>query len=188
MKKILSFLLASLMLLSIIACDQTTVNENNDISVQPEVSDEPETTEEPEITEEPETTEEPEVSDEPEITEEPEVPEEPETTGEPEIEEPAFDTSWASNDFEKLIPKPPFEGWVGTVESDNVYEMETSKANPDGTLDYYDTWAAYIQTLTDAGFNLTGDVYSAKGTDTKGNNIKLQCGDGYAWITITVKQ
>lgn len=96
----------------------------------------------------------------------------------------AFDTSWASNDFEKLIPQPPFEGWSGEETSKNVYEMETSQANADGSGTYYDTWAEYIQTLSDCGFTVQGDAYSAEGTDGNGNMVKLQCGDGYAWITI----
>lgn len=150
MKKILSFFLVLLLVVSLTACDQPSVDvDDNTIGV-------PEVTEEPEVTET--------------------------------VEEPAFDTSWASNDFEKLIPQPPFEGWTGTVESDNVYEMETSKANPAGTLDYYDTWTAYLQTLTDIGFTVDGDVYSSKATDSNGNSFKLKCGDGFAWITITVKK
>ena len=100
---------------------------------------------------------------------------------------PAFDTSWASNDFEKLIPQPPFEGWSGENTSDNIYKMETSQANADGSGAYYDTWAAYIQTLKDCGFTVKGDMYSAEGTDSNGNKVELQCGDGHAWITIYTK-
>lgn len=95
-----------------------------------------------------------------------------------------FDTSWASNDFEKLIPQPPFNGWTGETASENVYKMETSQANADGSGTYYDTWAAYIQTLRDCGFAVNGDAYSAEGTDSNGNKVELLCGDGHAWITI----
>lgn len=98
--------------------------------------------------------------------------------------EPAFDTSWASNDFEKLIPQPPFNGWNGEKASENVYKMETSQANADGNGTYYDTWAAYIQTLKDCGFTVKGDTYSSEGTDSNDNKVELQCGDGHAWITI----
>lgn len=96
----------------------------------------------------------------------------------------SFDTDWASNDFEKLIPEPPFTGWTAEQTSDNTYEMETPNANPDGSDDYYDTWAAYQQTLTDCGFRLDGDVYISEGSDSNGTTVELQCGEGYAWITI----
>ena len=87
-------------------------------------------------------------------------------------------------EFEKLIPQSPFEGWNGEKISENVYKMETSQANADGSGTYYDTWAAYVQTLRDCGFTVQGDPYSAEGTDRNGNQVELQCGDGHAWITI----
>ena len=98
--------------------------------------------------------------------------------------QPAFDTSWASNDLEKLIPKPPFDGWTVKSSSAAEHKLETSKANADGTGAYYDTWDAYIQTLKDCGFTVKGDTYKAECTDPAGNRVELQCGDGYAWITI----
>lgn len=119
-------------------------------------------------------------------TEETTQPEESSAPAEDEPVEtkPPFDTSWASNAFEKLIPQPPFEGWNGEKISENAYKMETSQANADGSGTYYDTWAAYVQTLRDCGFTVQGDTYSAEGTDRNGNQVELQCGDGHAWITI----
>ena len=100
-------------------------------------------------------------------------------------EEPAFDNSWASNDFEKLIPQPPFDGWTGKQTGSKVYEMETSQANADGSGTYYDTFGAYAETLKACGFAMEGDTYLWEGADQDGNSVKLMCGDGYAWITIT---
>ena len=103
----------------------------------------------------------------------------------------AFDTSWASNEFEAMIPQPPFEGWTGEQTSDNVYEMVTTQANADeilnddGSWAYYDTWEAYIQTVIDCGFAMEGEVYKSRGSDAAGNCLELMCGDGAAWITIT---
>lgn len=99
-------------------------------------------------------------------------------------ETPVFDNSWASNDFEKLIPKPPFEGWTGEETSEGVYEMITSQADADDSLAYYDIWEEYISLMTDCGFVLDGDVYETEGFDSKGNAVELKCGDGHAWITI----
>lgn len=99
-------------------------------------------------------------------------------------EQTAFDASWASNDFEKLIPQPPFEGWTAEQTSDNTYEMETPNADAAGDGSYLDTWAEYQQTLADCGFQLDGDVYISEGGDSNGTTLELQCGEGYAWITI----
>lgn len=62
--------------------------------------------------------------------------------------------------------------------------METSQANADGSGTYYNTWDVYIQTLNDCGFVVEGDTYNSEGTDSNGNKVELQCGDGHAWITI----
>lgn len=97
---------------------------------------------------------------------------------------PVFDTSWASNGYEKLIPKPPFEGWTGEKTSERVYEMETAQARAEDGSTGYDIWEQYLQTLRDCGFTVTGDTYSAEGKDSNGNRVELRCGDGYAWITI----
>lgn len=161
MKKTIALVLCLLMVVSLAACGgQATADESSASAEQTETA-EP-TTEE---------TTQQEESSEPVETE-------------PVETEPAFDTSWASNDFEKLIPQPPFEGWSGEKTSDNIYKMETSQANADGSGTYYDTWAAYIQTLNDCGFVVKGDTYNSEGTDSNGNKVELQCGDGHAWITI----
>lgn len=156
MKKTIALVLCLLMVVSLAACGgQATADESSASAEQTETA-EP-TTEE--------TTQQ-------------------EESSEPVETEPAFDTSWASNDFEKLIPQPPFEGWSGEKTSDNIYKMETSQANADGSGTYYDTWAVYIQTLNDCGFVVKGDTYNSEGTDSNGNKVELQCGDGHAWITI----
>ena len=98
--------------------------------------------------------------------------------------QPAFDNSWSANDYEKLIPQPPFEGWTGKQTGSKVYEMETSQANADGSGTYYDTFGAYAQTLKDCGFAMEGDTYQWEGADQEGNRVELKCGDGFAWITI----
>lgn len=98
--------------------------------------------------------------------------------------QPAFDNSWAANDYEKLIPQPPFEGWTGKQTGSKVYEMETSQANADGSGTYYDTFGAYAETLKECGFAMEGDTYQWEGADQEGNLVELQCGDGFAWITI----
>ena len=175
MKKTIALVLCLLMVVSLAACGgQATTEESSASAVQTETTPTMEETTQPEESSEPV---------EPESAEtEPVETESVET--EPVETAPAFDTSWASNEFEKLIPQPPFDGWTGEKTSEKVYEMETSQANADGSGTYYDTWAAYIQTLEDCGFTVEGDTYSAEGTDGNGNKVELQCGDGHAWITI----
>ena len=101
------------------------------------------------------------------------------------VEVPAFDNTWASNDFEKLIPQPPFEGWTGKQTDEKTYEMETSQADADGSGTYYDTFGAYADTLRDCGFTMEGDTYMWEGVNEQGTFVELKCGDGFAWITIT---
>ena len=85
--------------------------------------------------------------------------------------QPAFDNSWAANDYEKLIPQPPFEGWTGKQTGSKVYEMETSQANADGSGTYYDTFGAYAETLKECGFAMEGDTYQWEGADQMGNRV-----------------
>ena len=103
-------------------------------------------------------------------------PSEPEST--------AFDTSWASNAYEKLIPQPPFEGWEGSMKDSNVYELFTSNAKACDSLSYYDVFQAYLDSLKALGFSIDGEVYSCNGSDEFGNRFEFKCGDGCAWITI----
>ena len=98
-------------------------------------------------------------------------------------ESSAFDTAWASNDYEKLIPQPPFESWEGTMKDSNVYELFTSKANVDDSISYYDVWQNYLDLLKSLDFSVEGEVYSSTAYDPMGNEFKLKCGDGCAWIT-----
>ena len=159
MKKTIAFLLAVIMILSLTACGSQPESAPSSSSAEASAS-----------------------STEPSESKDPV----------PTVNAPAFDTSWAANDFEKLIPQPPFDGWEGTV-SGNKYKMKTAKANADeavnsdGSWVYYDIWETYISTLTDCGFSMDGDVYSASGTDADGNTVELMCGDGHAWITIIRK-
>ena len=88
--------------------------------------------------------------------------------------QPAFDNSWAANDYEKLIPQPPFEGWTGKQTGSKVYEMETSQANADGSGTYYDTFGAYAQTQKDCGFAMEGDTYQWEGADQEVNRVELK--------------
>ncbi len=97
--------------------------------------------------------------------------------------ETAFDTAWASNAYEKLIPQPPFDGWAGEMKGSNVYELFTSKANADDSGEYYNVFQAYLDSLEALGFSIDGEVYSCSGFDEFGNEFKFKCGDGCAWIT-----
>ena len=99
-------------------------------------------------------------------------------------EETKFDNSWTSNDFEKLIPQPPFEGWSGEQKSDNEYEMVTSEANADNSGKYYEEFEAYALSLKDFGFEVEGEFNEFTAKDSDGNVVELLCGDGHAWITI----
>ena len=116
-----------------------------------------------------------------------------------ETSDSSFDTSWANNDFEKLIPELPFEGWTVKSETDTVYELEvvglnTSAATnpPDsGEKDGADkdVFLDYIASLSDYGFNVeeTAQGYMWLVTDINGNEIEFMIGDGGCWVTITKK-
>lgn len=186
MKNLLKIALAAALILSMTACGNGAQIDNNDPEdIQGgEISDitENETPEEPENPEEtPKEPENPEETpDEPE-NQEPENPEnEPE-----EPQGPAFDTAWASNNYEMLLPKPPFEGWSGKMKDTNVYELFTSEAKEGDSLSYYDVWQEYLDLLKSLGFSVEGEVYSSIAYDTMGNKFKLKCGDGCAWITFS---
>ena len=116
------------------------------------------------------------------------APDDSEIVSEPEegsmdSSESLFDVSWASNEFEKLIPQPPFTGWEGKMLDDNVYEISTSQANADGSGAYYAEFRAYLESLKNYDFSVDGDEYSAIAFDAMGNEIRFKCGDGWAWIT-----
>lgn len=109
---------------------------------------------------------------------------------------PVFDTGWASNDFEKLIPELPFEGWTVTEESERTYALEISGLNTSpatntpgsGEADGADktTLLEYLDSLTDYGFAVeeTGEGYQWLVTDPGGNTVDFKCAEGFCWVTI----
>lgn len=111
-------------------------------------------------------------------------------------EAPAFDTSWAGNEFEALLPELPFTGWTTEQESDQVYTMELGGLNtspatnpPDsGEEDGADKnlLLAYLDSLSGYGFTVeeTGTDYQWLATDAAGNTMEFQCAEGWCWITI----
>lgn len=118
-----------------------------------------------------------------------------EETSQPEESgEPAFDTSWASNDFEAMIPELPFTDWTVVNETDTIYELELgglSTADGADTATGFeedkDALITYINSLSAYGFSVeeTGENYSWLVTNDEGNTIEFMCADGYCWITFT---
>lgn len=116
---------------------------------------------------------------------------------------PAFDTSWASNDFEALLPELPFTGWTTSQESDKTYAMELgglkteTLTDADGkTIGYGEDKTAlieYLDSLADYGFSveetggIEGYVYEWMVIDEAGNEIEFTCAEGYCWIEILKK-
>ena len=113
-----------------------------------------------------------------------------------------FDTSWASNEFEALLPQLPFSGWT-TKTDGNTYKMELgglktdTKTDAEGnTIGYGDDKTAiinYIESLTGYGFTveetggIEGYVYEWEIKDAAGNTIEVSCAEGYCWIEIIKK-
>ena len=113
-----------------------------------------------------------------------------------------FDTSWASNEFEALLPQLPFSGWT-TKTDDNTYKMELgglkteTKTDAEGnTIGYGDDKTAiinYVESLTNYGFTveetggIEGYVYEWEIKDAAGNTIEGTCAEGYCWIEIVKK-
>ena len=106
--------------------------------------------------------------------------------------DPAFDTSWASNEFEAMIPELPFKGWTVSSETDTVYELELGglrTANGADTATGFeedkDALITYINSLSAYGFTVeeTGENYRWLVTDNEGNTIEFMCADGFCWIT-----
>ena len=110
-----------------------------------------------------------------------------------------FDTSWASNDYEALIPQLPFSGWT-TKQDGDTYKMELgglkteTLTDADGkTIGYGDDKTAlieYLDGLTAYGFEveetggIEGYVYEWMVIDEAGNEIEFTCAEGYCWIEI----
>lgn len=113
-----------------------------------------------------------------------------------------FDTSWASNEFEALLPQLPFSGWT-TKTDGNTYKMELgglkteTKTDAAGnTIGYGDDKTAiinYVESLTNYGFTveetggIEGYVYEWEIKDAAGNTIEVTCAEGYCWIEIVKK-
>ena len=211
MKKLFALLLVAVMGLSLVACggDETSTN-NGSTSAQAEATttttenQDPTNTAAPTEPTETETTspEETTQTTEPEETTQATEPEETETTS-PVETTPAFDTSWASNDFEALLPKLPFDGWTTKQKNDSVYEMELGglkdqvitddSGNTIGYGEDKEMLIAYLESLKDYGFSveetggIEGYAYQWLVIDSNGNQIEVVCAEGYCWITITKK-
>ena len=91
--------------------------------------------------------------------------------------QPAFDNSWAANDYEKLIPQPPFENWTGNVMAPNVYVLSCAYGNEED-------WGIYKQTLLAADFSLEDVDRGYKGFDAMGNYFEFMCTENQAMIVI----
>lgn len=117
-------------------------------------------------------------------------------------DEGAFDTSWASNEFEALLPQLPFSGWA-TKTDGNTYKMElggleteTKTDDAGNTIGYgvdKTTIINYVESLENYGFTveetggIEGYVYQWSVKDAKGNEIEITCAEGYCWIEIEKK-
>lgn len=113
-----------------------------------------------------------------------------------------FDTSWASNEFEALLPQLPLSGWT-TKTDGNTYKMELgglkteTKTDAEGnTIGYGDDKTAiinYVESLKNYGFTveetggIEGYVYEWEIKDAAGNTIEVTCAEGYCWIEIVKK-
>lgn len=157
MKKIIALMLCLLIMLSAAACGSSA--EAGESAPQTETTAPTTEATQPETTEPTET-----------VTEEATQP----TQTEPEA---AFDTSWAANDFEKLIPQPPFADWESGVQSSNLYLMSNMYADEA-------EWAAYKDVLIAAGFDLEDVDRGYKGFDAMGNYFEFMCTGNQALIVI----
>lgn len=176
MKKIMALLLVAVMSIALVACDASNQTSNDNESVNGQTST---------AETEPSTTgieSQPTNSTEAQPTVEP-TPEPEESSA------PAFDTSWAENDLQKLIPQPPFSGWTVTKSTDTVCEMECATGVTD-TAVFYPTCEDYVDTLNSCGFVETDKSkdYFYEALDAKGNKVEFKYGDCWCWITITAAE
>lgn len=199
MKKFLLFTLSFLLILSLLSCkensdntpgtSENTADTENVAPVETENSPADITETEAESEKAPEDTTEP-------ATEAP--------VTEPAETEPAddslFDTSWASNEFEALLPELPFTGWTTEKEGDNIYKMELGGlddgviTDADGNTVGYgkdkEALISYLDSLSDYDFSVeeTGGIegyqYKWLVYDPEGNEIEFTCAEGYCWIEI----
>ncbi len=114
----------------------------------------------------------------------------------------AFDTSWASNEYEAVLPQLPFTGWT-TKTDGNTYKMElgglktetltdadgkTTGYGEDKTaiINYIDSLSAYGFTVEETG-GLEGYVYEWSIEDSIGNKVEITCAEGFCWVEIVKK-
>ena len=193
MKKIIALVLAAMMCFPMAACGSNSAEEIPPVGEQQpsgtQIGQTPETTTTAPVQSNAETT----AESEPETKA-------PETTAK---DEPAFDTGWASNEFEALLPKLPFDGWTKKQKSSSVYKMELgglkdsvitdSSGKTVGYGEDKETMIAYLEALKGYGFSveetggIEGYAYQWLVTDPSGNEIEVTCAEGFCWITITKK-
>jgi hypothetical protein len=116
------------------------------------------------------------------------------------IEDPGprpIDTRWASNEFEMMIPRPPFYGWEVTVESEDVYAIRVGGLSDEPRLDTSDfteplmlpsdrvRLVRYLNTLPDYGLTVEeiGKGYKWLVTNPEGASAEFTCAEGFCWIT-----
>ncbi len=162
MKKILAFILAAVLAVSLVACGGESENNGDNVNTNSEVS----------------------------------------VTDDKKADENTFDTSWASNEFEALLPQLPFTGWETEMDG-NTYKMElgglkteTLTDSEGKTIGYGEDKAAlisYLDSLSSYGFTveetggIEGYVYEWSVKDANGNEIEITCAEGYCWIEIVKK-
>lgn len=117
-------------------------------------------------------------------------------------EDGGFDTSWASNEYEALLPQLPLTGWTTEMDG-STYKMElgglktetltdadgkTTGYGEDKTaiINYVDSLSAYGFTVEETG-GIEGYVYEWEITDPAGNKAEITCAEGYCWIEIEKK-
>lgn len=135
MKRMISLLLCLAMMLALCACGSKT---------EPETTTPPETTAATEAAA-PETTEAAQET----------VPAETEPDN-------SFDTSWASNEFEELIPQPPFSDLTGEQSAETRYQLMSEPGALDYSAESADRAAldAYVASLEGYGFTVIPEGYS----------------------------
>jgi len=84
----------------------------------------------------------------------------------------SFDNSWASNEFEMLIPQPPVgeSDWKTEQKDDDTYRITTYGPNLNVAV-----FMDYVQLLSTYGFSIEESMaeYIYIATDANGNEVKL---------------